>query len=532
MKRNLQKIIAGFLVLLLVSGAFLTLPPKKSLAQAPTLLEQQISGLALGETVLGIKGVANCTDFGDKIKDLFKFPLKDLLKITIAKKAAKETKKQKEIVKKAYDKVVDLQSIITKYGTDIASCVLGKECQELVVQGKSFLSEAKAQQEIASEAAKKATKAFSPALPYLGSNLPAAAQAATEAWQNYQEALTKEGLILGIIAAVEAAIKAATKGADTLDNSVPISSDQQREGHAETQKNVSEVNLLNEMVKETLEKETNPELENINAKENCLDPLAYGISKLALRGITINLVNWINNGFPGGGSFIVKDLRTVFQDMYKQEIYRLSDIFKDSKKYPFGQIVIERLANSVKQGFANNAEYTLPDFVTNSDPQLFNNNFAAGGWDAWLALTQLPQNNPIGFSFISAEEFARRAPSPENFNLSNILKKQLDWSGGFLDFKKCIDPPGYVYIQGKDNDGDGSPDYYDKCRQYATATPGQVIANQLNLNLGSSTRQLELADEMNESLGAIFGDVTKHIYDKGISEFDASTCKDEEGKPC
>ncbi len=56
-----------------------------------------------------------------------------------------------------------------------------------------------------------------------------------------------------------------------------------------------------------------------------------------------------------------------------------------------------------------------------------------------------------------------------------------------------------------------------ECIRWETVTPGTVIADQLKINLGSSVRQLELADSLNESLSAIFEALVNQLVNQGLS---------------
>ncbi len=56
-----------------------------------------------------------------------------------------------------------------------------------------------------------------------------------------------------------------------------------------------------------------------------------------------------------------------------------------------------------------------------------------------------------------------------------------------------------------------------ECVRWETVTPGTVIADQLKVNLGSSVRQLELADSLNESLSAVFEALVNQLINQGLS---------------
>jgi hypothetical protein len=56
-----------------------------------------------------------------------------------------------------------------------------------------------------------------------------------------------------------------------------------------------------------------------------------------------------------------------------------------------------------------------------------------------------------------------------------------------------------------------------ECVRWETVTPGTVIADQLKINLGSSVRQLELADSLNQSLSAVFEALMNQLVNQGLS---------------
>ncbi len=56
-----------------------------------------------------------------------------------------------------------------------------------------------------------------------------------------------------------------------------------------------------------------------------------------------------------------------------------------------------------------------------------------------------------------------------------------------------------------------------ECLRYETVTPGTIIQDQLKTQLQSPTRQLELADTVNESLDAVFGALMNQLINQGLS---------------
>lgn len=125
---------------------------------------------------------------------------------------------------------------------------------------------------------------------------------------------------------------------------------------------------------------------------------------------------------------------------------------------------------------------TLTDVLNNVEnfTDFSQGDFAKGGWSGWLSVSQNRQNNPYGAYLTSKGELNARITGAKNIEL---LK--LDWGNGFLSME---DENGNIQ------------------------TPGTLIENQLALSLGSDVRQLELADEFNEILAALGGQLINQVF--------------------
>ena len=151
-----------------------------------------------------------------------------------------------------------------------------------------------------------------------------------------------------------------------------------------------------------------------------------------------------------------------------------------------------------------------------------------GGWDGWIAATQNPANNPVGFR---AE--ASKALDNKIEDKLEEANKELTWGNGFVSLKKCVEYKdaselnaggGYIpgdYLGGAYGTTEG--DYtlggleIDNCTRYEITTPGNAISDQLNLSLGSGIREAELADELNESIASIVDALTNQLIYEGVS---------------
>ena len=225
--------------------------------------------------------------------------------------------------------------------------------------------------------------------------------------------------------------------------------------------------------------------------------------------------------------------KEFFENIYKQETRGFANFLLQFDN-PFGEAVAKSLMASISRRFEHQARFTLREFVRGEDYEAYYLDFSLGGWPAWLALTQIPANNPIGFRFMAAEEHADRTRGGFGKRISPFeeVLKELEFSGGFLSIKECVIET--LYGRSKIDDGTFSdvadlpatPIYNPKdnpdalCARNIVKTPGQAVASLLNISTTTSFRQLELVDELNESLAAIFDAFLAKLITKGLSEID------------
>lgn len=306
---------------------------------------------------------------------------------------------------------------------------------------------------------------------------------------------------------------------------------------------------------------TDEKTKETSQKEKCLDAIGYAAAKVALAALTQTTINYINSGFQGN-PFYIRNENSFYLSLANQEVYGFVSELNDPEKYPFGPEIASSIASLYEcesydtdpgACFRSTKVFTLAEDI-GENWEDFANDFSVGGWNGWLAMTQNPSNNPVGFSFEASQELNSRIEKKQS-----AILEELRQNGGFLSVKKCVayyqmsDPnkdgikekvldkngnPIIVETGGTNADGllyydeNGQPVYstgtvsseydyqysylgeVDGCARYETTTPGSVISDQINIHLGSSVRQLELADEMNESLAAVFDAlINKLVYD-------------------
>ncbi len=225
--------------------------------------------------------------------------------------------------------------------------------------------------------------------------------------------------------------------------------------------------------------------QSLETKENILDGIAFAVLNTLISYIGDSIVQWIQGGFQGGPGFI-QDPGAFFTDLADHEIGAFiasSDFGFLCNQFDINFALALEL-NLATGRFKQRNGCTLSRVIQNTQ-DVFNRT-SANGWDSWISMTGRPQNNMYGaFTIAQAEAGLRIA------NKTILKDKQLSWGRGFLSQEKCYDTSG-------NETSDCSTAYYSE-----TVTPGSVVETQINDSLDSGKRRLEVADEINEIIGAL-----------------------------
>ncbi len=297
----------------------------------------------------------------------------------------------------------------------------------------------------------------------------------------------------------------------------------------------------------------NSQYASSSGKEFCLDAVATNLAKATLQKFTQSTITWINSGFNGDPLY-VRDPASFFNNIADSQLGSIS-LSIESSGAPFARSLAQSLILSNLNDFRSAMKYNIDAYLGKDTVTQYSADFAVGGWDAWLLQTQFPQNNPIGASINVANEVNKQLAGTQK-SVAQIAQDEIDQGAGFLGLKECVDPTDY-----SPGDGFTPPEYQDPfsgltpeeyaaltpqeraqiendasnayieyvaeqrsdyekshtCKRWETRTPGKAIADQLNISLGSSTRQAELADELNESIAAIFDSLVSHFLTEGLN---------------
>lgn len=268
-------------------------------------------------------------------------------------------------------------------------------------------------------------------------------------------------------------------------------------------------------------------------KNFTFDRIAVMAAKQVLHQITVSVVNWINSGFQGSPLFLTNP-GGFFLDVADQitGAFIATNGPLSSLCSPFAIDIRLGLALSQTTFATQRYRCTLgeiirvqkggPDIIVNgqvvrssqgSMRGFLGGDFNQGGWPAFITLTTEPQNNPYAAFQRAEAELNHRIISGQN-----VIKADLQMGMGFMSWSDCKDLPQGTgefindpSIKQKINK--------DKSITYQTCevkTPGSVISGSLEKNLNVPVTELELADDINAVLNALFNQLTSRLIGGGL----------------
>ena len=226
-------------------------------------------------------------------------------------------------------------------------------------------------------------------------------------------------------------------------------------------------------------------------KENVLDGIGNAIAKRLISSMLGSMVRWINSGFSGSPAFI-QDIGGFLLQVADEAAGDVIESLGEVGSFicsPFRldiQIALSLKYQQAREGRPL-ATCTLTGVIDNLE-SFIEGNFQDGGWEDWFAITSQPElYTPYG-QMLAAEAHLSAQISNQRGQRLQIA----NWGNGFLSSEVC------EYVDGPDGEGDT------KC---SISTPGTTIANSLNKALGAGQDALVSADEINEVIGALLGQI-------------------------
>lgn len=254
-------------------------------------------------------------------------------------------------------------------------------------------------------------------------------------------------------------------------------------------------------------------------KDYGLDAVGWVIVNYIIERMAASTVKWINSGFQGSPAFIT-DPEAFFGNMGDKIAGQF--IFSSPNLNflcgPLQAKIKLALTNNYNQTDRRNWRCSATGVANNVDA--FMNNFENGGWEGFFELSQGPQN-PIGAYLQVEGEMMQQIA-----NKKDLTNKDLLQGKGIMSYKECVQygvatkrteevggrfelqPDGTSkYIAGTTREVTDPP----PCIKEKTNTPGSVISDQLNKQLGLGQDKLAAADEINEIVSALLNKLVSSV---------------------
>lgn len=236
------------------------------------------------------------------------------------------------------------------------------------------------------------------------------------------------------------------------------------------------------------------------------DSIAWALARQVLHSFTQEMVSWIRTGQFGGGPLFTTDLVGSLFNAADNAAGHFLAQYRSEEWYqllcsPFRPQIYLALGRG-RIPYIDRARCTVTDIVDNLEN--FYTDFSNGGWAAWFSTIE-PQNNPYGLHLLSLEEKERRELEV-TFDIRHNFLAGL----GFIGLKKCA--PGAELNESHPQNPFPGKKY---CTKTITVTPGKVVEDQLVESLGADVRKLEVADELNEVIAAVFDKLLSWLVSGG-----------------
>lgn len=235
-------------------------------------------------------------------------------------------------------------------------------------------------------------------------------------------------------------------------------------------------------------------------KEYVLDPIGWGLVNMMVKEMIKSTTKWVNSGFEGDPAFVT-DLEGFMLDVADKVagdfIWGSNELKFLCSPFAFDvKLALDLQYRDTRSDYQS--QCTLSDVVDNMD-NFFSGDFLEGGWDGWYAVTQNPKNNPYGALLEAQDALSIKIGGKKLYE-----DKLLGFGEGFLSQKKCKK----ITIAGDLEDGSDSEEK-EVCD---IVTPGTTIENSLNTALDLPAGRLQVADELNELLGALLSQLASTIF--------------------
>ncbi|MFM2381645.1 MAG: hypothetical protein RLZZ76_412 [Candidatus Parcubacteria bacterium] len=228
-------------------------------------------------------------------------------------------------------------------------------------------------------------------------------------------------------------------------------------------------------------------LQSLEQKELVIDGMFFNMAQKALQQMTGEIISWLNSGLDGAPAFvtdILGNLQEVSDNeaaafIYSDDLSTICPSFQPDVR----KALAKSYAEKNYEGFKKKVECPLEG----GDAEAFvGGNFFAGGWAGWFEVMTHFEATPIGAVLAGEKELARRTAAAQF-----AINTELDYGNGVFSKKACTTV------------GTGA-----NARQSCViTTPGAIMQDLASKALGTGIDSLLNADEANEVIGLLFGNI-------------------------
>ncbi|KKR39432.1 MAG: hypothetical protein UU18_C0013G0002 [Parcubacteria group bacterium GW2011_GWB2_40_8] len=272
----------------------------------------------------------------------------------------------------------------------------------------------------------------------------------------------------------------------------------------------------------------------LEIKEYVLDGFAWTAINVLIDTFTDQIVDWINSGFEGSPMFlenpeqffgefgnqlsgaVISDLNLEWLcDPFGKFSFSL-DLFLPGTSKTKYRCTFEDVVDKFEEGLGRSfSDWIDIDININQENIVreYGSDFRNGGWGMWL-FTSNPKNNKagaFGMAYNDAIKEAQKGREQEKFGA------QL--GRGFLGIRQCVKYSEPTSLGNNYNAFDpvSSPSTapISTCAEYKTTTPGAIVQGKLDKTLGGDEGRLQVADEIDEIIGALATQLVSWIVTGG-----------------
>lgn len=254
--------------------------------------------------------------------------------------------------------------------------------------------------------------------------------------------------------------------------------------------------------------------------QRILDGVGWMAAKTVVNSLTQSIVNWINSGFQGSPAFAT-DLN--------RNLGNLADGIAEDFLQGLDQVVINNTGFSIRAPFQDQIARALrEEFYRTTSSYGINLRYPTsdcGGstrftFSSFNCRSQDAANNPFGMYMIARNELFKQLDRGAQTRI-----QELGWGKGFLSWRgscgKFGVPSGTPSASASTTPtGTGALGHEGSHTSLSQAettsscpirTPGAIIESTLGITATSPLRQLELADNINEIVGALVSQLVNQI---------------------